>query len=87
MENQQLIEIIQSHLDHAGFCADMDWEFNTGGNGVNPCEAHATLRGLAYDINGVAGQELFNFDYDEEKMKELYRGYGYPVEEEEGEEE
>lgn len=83
MEIQKLIEIVQSNLDHAGFCADKDWEFNTGGNGVNPAEAYSTLRGLAREINEAAGEELISFDYDEEQMKEIYRGYGYPVDEDE----
>ena len=80
MEKQDLIRIIQDNLDQAGFCADKDWEFNSGGNGINPCEAHATLRGLAKEVNALAGEEVIKFDYDEEKMVELFKSYGYDEE-------
>ncbi len=87
MDKEKLLEIIQNDLDAAQFCADKDWEFNSGGNGINPCEAAATLRGLAKAINAEAGEELISLDYDEEEMKELYRGYGYDVDDEDEEDE
>ena len=87
MEVQDIIKIVQSHLDHAGFCADKDWEFNSGGNGINSCEAFATLKGLAIDINTAAGEDLFSFEYNEEEMKKTYRDFGYTVDEDEDEDE
>lgn len=86
MEKQDIIRIIQDHLDHAGYCADKDWEFNSGGNGINPYEALAALRGLAQEVNALAGEQVINFDYDEEKMKEIYKGYGYLVDDEDEDE-
>ena len=81
MDKETIIKLIQEDLDHASFCSDRDWEFNTGGNGVNASEAYFALRGLAQSINEKAGEQLLKFEYDEEKMKEIYRGFGYPVDE------
>jgi hypothetical protein len=87
LEKQDIIRIIQDNLDHAGYCADKDWEFNSGGNGINPCEAYAALKGLAKEVNALAGEQVIKFDYNEEEMKEIYKGYGYPVDDDEDEDE
>ena len=85
MDQSKLIAIIQDNLDRSSFCSDMDWEFNSGGNGINASEAFFTLRGLAEEINSEAGEEILSMEYDEEKMKNFYRDAGYPVDDEDEE--
>ena len=70
MQTSDILSIIQSNLDHATFCSDSDWEFNSGANDINPGVARglarATLQDLAKEINKAAGEELIHFKY---KMK------------------
>jgi hypothetical protein len=74
MELNQVLSIIEEHLHEAAFHADQDWEFTTGGNGVNACEAYATLRGLVREINALSTEHtLINVNYDEDKMREKYK--------------
>jgi hypothetical protein len=87
VEASEIIKIVQANLDSAGFCADKDWEFNSGGNGINPCEAYAALKGLAIEINAAAGEDVISFEYNEEEMKQIYRDFCYPVDDEDEDDE